>query len=179
LESYKAFARNLPSQFDDHTWLAESDEGTPVGCAACWSNSAGDARVMECYVYVRAPWRSKGIGRNLALAVLEEAERDGRPKMVWTTYDSIPAGEAFSRRAGGTVARVNRTSELELSSVDWKMARGWIAEGLLRAPGIACSSVTARSRPRWSATQSCSSASCKRRHGTSSTSAMSSWKPST
>jgi GNAT superfamily N-acetyltransferase len=135
LESYKAFARNLPSQFDDHTWLAESNDGIPVGCAACWSNSAGDARVMECYVYVRRGWRCQGIGRRLALAVFEEAEHDGRPRLVWTTYDGIPAGEAFSRRAGGTVARVNRTSELMLSSVDWKMAGAWIDEGPLRAGG--------------------------------------------
>lgn len=27
LESYTAFARSLPSQFGDHTWLAESGDG--------------------------------------------------------------------------------------------------------------------------------------------------------
>jgi hypothetical protein len=49
LESYIAFARRLPSQFDDHTWLAEAS-GAPIGCSACWSSSAGDPTVMECYV---------------------------------------------------------------------------------------------------------------------------------
>src|SRR5437762_5568769 len=42
LDSYIAFARNLPSQFDDHTWLVETSEGTPVATGACWSNRAGD-----------------------------------------------------------------------------------------------------------------------------------------
>jgi RimJ/RimL family protein N-acetyltransferase len=135
LESYKAFARSLPSQFDDHTWLAESSDGTPVGCAACWSNSAGDSRVMESYVYVRRPWRRQGIGWRLARVVLEEAEHNDRKMLVWTTYDSIAGGEDFSRRAGGTVARVNRTSELRLSSVDWEMAQAWIDEGQRRAAG--------------------------------------------
>src|SRR5262249_15123828 len=70
LESYVAFARNLPSQFDDHTWLAETDDRTPVGCSACWSNAAGDPRVMECYVYVREHWRTQGVGWRLARAIL-------------------------------------------------------------------------------------------------------------
>src|SRR5262245_46889547 len=55
LDSYIAFARNLPSQFDDHTWLAATPDGTPVGCSACWSDAAGDSRVMQSYVYVRRP----------------------------------------------------------------------------------------------------------------------------
>ena len=53
IDSYIAFARNLPSQFDDHAWLAEDADGTPIGCGFCWSNSAGDLRVMECDVSVR------------------------------------------------------------------------------------------------------------------------------
>ncbi|MGH2685340.1 MAG: GNAT family N-acetyltransferase, partial [Actinomycetota bacterium] len=77
LDSYIAFARNLPSQFDDHTWLAEADDGAPVGCCACWSNAAGDRRVMECYVYVRRPWRTSGVGWRLARAVLDLAESEG------------------------------------------------------------------------------------------------------
>ncbi len=135
LESYKAFARNLPSQFDDHTWLAESSDGVPAGCCACWSNAAGDPLVMECYVYVRRPWRTRGIGWLLGRVILEQAAHDDRRTLVWTTYDSIPAGEAFSRRVGARVARVNRASELHLSSVDWEMVRSWIDEGPRRAAG--------------------------------------------
>lgn len=135
LESYMAFARNLPSQFDDHTWLAESSEGVPAGCCACWSNAAGDARVMECYVDVRRPWRTQGTGWLLARVILEQAVQDARQTLVWTTYDSVPAGEAFSRRVGARVVRVNRTSELRLSSVDWEMVRSWIDDGSQGATG--------------------------------------------
>src|SRR6478735_958337 len=61
LESYIAFARNLPSQFDDHTWLAATRDDVPVGCSACWSDAAGDSQVMECYAYVRRAWRRQGV----------------------------------------------------------------------------------------------------------------------
>src|SRR5439155_343922 len=39
VESYIAFARKLPSQFDDHTWLAQDADGTPVATAACWPDA--------------------------------------------------------------------------------------------------------------------------------------------
>jgi GNAT superfamily N-acetyltransferase len=133
-EAYVSFARSLPSQFDDHTWVAE-DDGTPAGCAACWSNVAGDSRSMQGYVYVRRPWRRRGIGVRLGRAVLEEAVSLGISTLVWSTYDAIAAGDAFSRRAGGRVGRVNRTSELVLADVDWEQVESWMAEGPRRAAG--------------------------------------------
>jgi RimJ/RimL family protein N-acetyltransferase len=135
LASYIAFAHNLPSQFDDHTWLAETDDGTPVGCAACWSDAAGDARVMESYVYVRKPWRMRGVAWQLTGAVVAEAMHEGRTSLVWSTFDAVPAGEAFSRRVGGAEVRVNRTSELRLGNVDWNLVDAWIDEGPRRSAG--------------------------------------------
>jgi mycothiol synthase len=135
LDSYMAFARSLPSQFDDHTWLAESADGTPVGCSACWSNSAGDPGVMQCYVYVRQPWRTQGIGWRLAEAIIDEAGKEGRQSLVWSTYGSAPEGEAFSVRLGGKVARVNRNSELRMTDLDWELVHSWIENGKRRAAG--------------------------------------------
>jgi GNAT superfamily N-acetyltransferase len=135
LPSYVAFARSLPPQFDDHTWLAEESDGTPIGCAACWSNAAGDPQVMEAYVYVRRPWRCLGVGTRLARAVTGEALAEGRATLVWSTYDTIPAADAFSRRLGGRVGRVNRNSELLLEDVDWELVQSWADDGYRRAPG--------------------------------------------
>jgi GNAT superfamily N-acetyltransferase len=125
LESYIAFARNLPSQFEDHTWLAEATDGTPVGTGACWSNAAGDRRVMECDLFVRRDKRRAGIGSELFGHICDEASKDGRSILTWSTFDAVPAGEAFSRRLGARVARVNRTSELRLCDVDWQLVSGW------------------------------------------------------
>lgn len=100
LESYIAFGRHLPSQFDDHTWLAETSDGTPIGCSACWSNSAGDPTVMECYVYVRKLWRRRGGGCQLTRPIIDTAEAEGRESLVGDAFDSVPAGGAFALRLG-------------------------------------------------------------------------------
>jgi mycothiol synthase len=135
LESYIAFARHLPSQFDDHTWLAETSGGTPIGCSACWSNSAGDTAVMQCYVYVREPWRRRDVGWQLTRPVIDTAQAEGRSSIVGNTFDSVLAGGAFALRLGARAARVNRTSELRISDVDWDLVQSWIDAGRGRVLG--------------------------------------------
>ena len=125
LDSYVAWARSLPTAFDDHAWLAEAADGTPVASAFCWSNSAGDPLVMECDLFVRHDRRRAGIGSLLFAAIREETVNDGRPLLTWSTFDAVPAGEAFSRRLGARPARVSRTSELALADVDWRLLEGW------------------------------------------------------
>lgn len=125
VESYIALARNLPPQFDDHAWLAETAEGTPVAAGFCWSNAAGDPRVMECDLFVRRDRRRKGIGSRLFAGICDETCNEGRSLLTWSTFDAVPAGDAFSRRLGGEVARVNRTSELRLADVNCSMIEDW------------------------------------------------------
>jgi GNAT superfamily N-acetyltransferase len=90
---------------------------------------------MQGYVYVRRPWRRRKVGLHLGRAVVEEAASSGLSTLLWSTYDTIPAGEGFSRRVGGRVGRVNRTSELVLDDVDWDQVESWVVERPGRAPG--------------------------------------------
>ncbi len=133
LDSYIAFARNLPSQFDDHTWLVEASDGTPIATGACWSNSAGDFRAMECDLFVRRDRRRASIGSHLLGLICEETSSEGRSVLTWSTFDAVPAGDAFARRLGARVARGNRTSELRLADVDWEMVNAWAQAGGTRA----------------------------------------------
>lgn len=135
LDSYMAFARSLPAQFHDHTWVVETADGTPVATAACWSNDAGDPRVMECDLFVLRAQRRRGIGSHLLGLIRDVTASEGRTVLTWSTFDAVPAGAAFSERLGGRAGRVNRTSELRMADVDWSMVRRWVEEGTERAPG--------------------------------------------
>jgi GNAT superfamily N-acetyltransferase len=125
VESYIASARNLPSLFNDHAWLADTADGTPVASGFCWSNAAGDGRVMECDVLVRRDRRREGIGSQLFARIYAATAAEGRFVLTWSTFAAVPAGDAFSRRLGARVARVNRTGELCLAEVDWPMIEDW------------------------------------------------------
>src|SRR5215211_3175902 len=102
VESYIAFARKLPSQFDDHAWLVEATDGRSVAAGFCWSNSAGDPRVMECDVFVRRGRRRQGIGSRLLATICNETLKEGRALLTWSTFDAVLAGERS--RAGSVPA---------------------------------------------------------------------------
>ncbi|MGH9048076.1 MAG: GNAT family N-acetyltransferase [Acidimicrobiales bacterium] len=135
LSSYMAFARSIPSRFDDHAWLAETPGGTPIASGFCWSNAAGDPRNMECDLLVRREHRREGIGSLLLSVICEETVKQGRSLLTWSTFDAVAAGGAFSRRVGARSARVNRTSQLTLADVDWPMVRRWADAKEPRARG--------------------------------------------
>ena len=135
IDSYIAYARNLPLRFDDHAWLAEDLGGTPVACGFCWSNSAGDQRVMACDLSVRRDRRRQGIGSQLFERICATTTDEDRSLLTWETFDGVPAGEAFSRRLGAEPARVNRASELSLTDVNWPMIEEWANARLARERG--------------------------------------------
>jgi mycothiol synthase len=125
IDAYVAFARRLPSQFDDHAWLVEAPGGIPVAAGFCWSTSAGDDRVMECDVLVRPDQRRQRIGSRLLAVICAETVNEGRSQLTWSTFGAVPAGEALSRRVGARAARVNRSSELALAEADWATIANW------------------------------------------------------
>jgi hypothetical protein len=135
LDAYIALARSLPSQFEDHAWIAEVADGTPIACAFCWSSSAGDQRVMECDVAVRRDRRREGSGSQLFVRICATTSDEGRSLLKWETFDAVPAGDAFSRWLGAQPARANRTSEVNLADVDWTMIEEWTKARLARESG--------------------------------------------
>jgi len=135
VEAYVAFAQNLPSQFDDHAWLADTRDGRPAAAGFCWSNSAGDDQCMECDLFVTKDYRRQGIGTRIAAVICREALHERRSLLTWSTYGAVPAGEAFSRRLGARIARLNRTSELQLADVDWALIERWALADRARALG--------------------------------------------
>ena len=137
LDAYVAYAHNLPSQFDDHSWLVSAGDGTPVAVGYCWSNATGDVRVMECDVLVRPDDRRRGIATELVRTIARTCEDEDRSRLTWSTYGSVPAGDDFSRRVGGRAARVNRESELVLADVDAALVDSWASVDAPRRLGYA------------------------------------------
>lgn len=135
LESYIAFARALPSDFDDHAWLVEDADGTSAAAGFCWSHAAGDPRVMECDVLVRPAHRRQGIGSRLLAAICDATCGEGRSLLTWSTFGTVPAGAEFSRRVGARIGRVNRASELVLADVNWPTIEAWASAGRARGLG--------------------------------------------
>ena len=134
-DTYVGYARDLPASLAVWTWLVEGRDGTPLATGAAWHREGADAGVLHADIWVRALWRGRGIGTALLRRIVDVAVDQGRSRLVAATTDAAPSGERFARRAGGRVARVNRTSALDLDAVDWGLVSQWASDGPRRAPG--------------------------------------------
>jgi hypothetical protein len=85
---------------------------------------------------VRRPWRRRGAGWQLIRPIIDTAEAEGRSSLAGSTFGSVLAGRAFALRLGARAARVNRTSELRMSDVDWDLVQSWIDAGRARPSAI-------------------------------------------
>ncbi len=135
VDAYIAFARNLPSRYDVHSWLVEDAEDAPVAVGYCWSDAAGDKRRMYCDVLVSRDRRRRGLAKLLLTVICEQAIAESRPLLTWETFDAVPAGEAFSQSVGGRAARVSRKSELRLANLDWSLVAKWARGAPARQQG--------------------------------------------
>jgi mycothiol synthase len=86
----------------------------------------------QVQIAVLAPWRRRGIGRQVLGRVHALMREHGHSVILGATSEAD--GKAFARAIGADEALAGRESRLDLGALDWPMVEGWIAEGAARSP---------------------------------------------
>jgi GNAT superfamily N-acetyltransferase len=78
--------------------IARDDDGAAAGCVALRRVDAATGEMKR--MYVRERYRGTGLGRRLAVAVIEEAKRKGCRRLVLDTLPKLSAAIALYRDLG-------------------------------------------------------------------------------
>lgn len=136
LEQHIAHVRNAPSAFHMvHVWVRDEAGGLIAVGGYDHEVSADNQDVAGMNISVLPDHRRQGHGRALLGALLNEAETNGRTKIIGGTNELAPAGAAFATRIGATAGLREHTNRLLLADVDREMISHWVADGPGRAPG--------------------------------------------
>jgi GNAT superfamily N-acetyltransferase len=87
-----------------HAVIVEYQE-KPVGYSiyniAYWADAL-EGTVFVSDLFVREPWRGKGIGQELMRHLAEVGREAGCRRIMWTVWTENPAAQGFYKRMGAT-----------------------------------------------------------------------------
>ncbi|WP_052351744.1 GNAT family N-acetyltransferase [Deinococcus pimensis] len=74
---------------------------------------------------VQASHRGRGVGTDLLRRAVDEAGARERRRLITSTNERVPAGEAFARRLGAQEALATHQNQLVLAELDRDLLLGW------------------------------------------------------
>jgi mycothiol synthase len=132
-----AAQRQAPERVRRWSFRARDEAGAIVGMGSCRIDPEHDDNpdVLDVSVYVDPGHRRSGIATMLFSELVGVAAQEGRSRLLFTTFERVPAGAAAAGAVGATAKLVEHVNHLPTRAVDRAMLETWAAEGPTRAPG--------------------------------------------
>lgn len=137
VETAIAAERARPARLRRWSFQAHDDAGRLIGGAGTSIDPEHDDNpdMLQVNVHVAADCRRQGIGTALLAELVALAQSLGRRRLLVSTYEAIPAGEAMATSVGAQAKLREHINHLPIAAVDRQLMECWVAEGPQRAPG--------------------------------------------
>ena len=132
-----AAQRQAPERLRRWTFRARDGAGAMVGMGSCGIDPDHDDNpdVLSVSVYVDPENRGQGIATRLFAELVGVAAQEGRSRLLFNTFERVPAGVAAATAVGATAKLTEHVNHLPVEVIDRQVLEGWVAEAPGRAPG--------------------------------------------
>jgi GNAT superfamily N-acetyltransferase len=119
--------RNINPVVEVKSWVVWSPGGRDIEAEGHLALllTEENRHLAEMVLNVLPERRRNGIASALLARLVEAAEDQGRTTFMARTQSTVPAGEAFVRRIGGTPGMEESSQQLKLDSVDRDLLHRW------------------------------------------------------
>ena len=122
-----AQTRSLPARIRRLSFRVRDGEGNLVANATTTIDAESDnPDVLEVGINVLPPHRRNGVATQLLRDVVELARREGKTRLLGTTFPEIEAGGAFAAAVGAEAKQASHMNHLPLAEVDRPMLERWV-----------------------------------------------------
>lgn len=136
LEEEARRIRNIPDFIVVHAWIVWGDNGSMIADGSLnFAQADHNRHAVEFAIEVLPESRRRGIARTLLGHLLDATEDEDRTLMITETVSTVPAGEAFMTRMGGTMGLPMRISQLDLRDLNRDLIPLWQDRARERAAG--------------------------------------------
>jgi len=129
--------RNLPSPSRIQTWIVRDRDAVIADATLGWAELPTNRELARVGVSVDPAYRGKGLGPHLMSLAVARAIELGRPILMASSSDRVPAGGRFLSRLGLEPGRESHVNQLVLDRLDRALVARWREEGGRRATGYA------------------------------------------
>ncbi len=132
-----AAEHSMPARLRRWTFRARDASGTIIASGGTRIDPEHDDNpdILQVNVHVHPDHRRHGVGAALLAELVALAEREGRTRLLTSTYEAIPGGEAMALAVGAEAKLREHVNHLPVDAVDRRLMERWVAEGPTRAPG--------------------------------------------
>ena len=125
-------AEGMAQTWGDERWrrvLARTGDGTLAGEGQLFYDLTQNTDKAHLNVLVLPQLRRRGLGKQLAAQLAQEALSLGRSSYTAGSSSRVPAGEALAAQLGAKPALPMRISELLMAQLDQGLLAGWVERG--------------------------------------------------
>jgi GNAT superfamily N-acetyltransferase len=132
-DKFKQHMLNPSRSIELRRWIIRNENMILAYALLMLQKEGENKHIADVDIYVRKPWRKKGMGWQLLAKLYDEAVKENCSMLEFGTFSTVPDGAGFLNRIKAKLGSTEHVNELILKDMDLDLMDDWIRKTEERA----------------------------------------------